>query len=800
MENIDNNQQEETLQFRELLYRCLAKWYWFAFSLFICLSLGALYILRTAPSYHSSAEVQIKTDSKGRSIANDVVDFGNMGMFTSRTSVYNEMRAFQSPDIMGEVIDRLKLYMNYSVDGIFHPTTLYGTSLPMTAELLDVEDNASVEFVITPGKDSLFIVSGFVVKGEKVSKSVAGRFRDTLQTPAGRLVIAPNGTYHTRGYNKSVNVFKGSKRKTTSGYLSKLQVGMSDKNSDVITLGINDVSTQRAQDILSSLIGVYNEVWVQDKNQIANSTSIFINERLQVIEGELAGVDSDISAFKSENMIPNVEAAATMYMNQSTVINQQLQDLGNQLYMARYIKNYLTNEGARNQPLPAGMGINNSSIESRIVSYNEKLIQRNNLVANSGESNVLVKDMDQTLASMRSAISQSIDNEILALNTQYNNLQGAARQNTARIAANPNQAKQLLSVERQQSVKQSLYLYLLQKREENELSQAFTAYNTRIIKHPITSVLPVAPQKPRIMLLAFLLGLIIPFGIIYLVIVSDNKVRSRKDLKELSLPFAGEIPLDGKFRRFIGGFKKNDTMGNPIVVKEGSRNVINEAFRVMRTNIEFMIQDPEKNVISVTSYNPGSGKSFIVSNLAVCLAIKDKRVVVVDGDLRHGSQSKLAGNPEKGLSDYLAKKVTDINEVIYPSAEHKTLSVLPIGTVPPNPAELIASDRFVKLIEELKTRYDYVLIDCPPIDIVTDAKIINRCVDRTLFVVRAGLFEKGMLYELESLYKNAEYKNLCYILNGTTTGEGYYGRYGTYGRYGHYGYGNAYGSYYSNDK
>ena len=320
-------------------------------------------------------------------------------------------------------------------------------------------------------------------------------------------------------------------------------MNLSDKNADIIALSIKDVSTQRAQDILNTLIAVYNENWVRDKNQIANSTSVFINDRLRVIEGELAGVDSDISAYKSENMIPDVGAAATMYMQQSTVLNQQLQDVSNQLYMARYIKDYIGKENNRNQPLPANMGLSSQTIESGIAEYNSKILQRNNLVANSGEENVLVKDLDQALASMRGSISRSIDNEILALNTKYENLQGTARQNTARIAANPNQAKRLLSVERQQTVKQALYLFLLQKREENELSQAFTAYNTRIIKHPISGIFPVSPQSMKIMMMAFLLGLMIPAGIIYLLMVTDTKVRSRRDLKGVSVPFAGEIPL-----------------------------------------------------------------------------------------------------------------------------------------------------------------------------------------------------------------------------------------------------------------
>ncbi len=767
MDNFENNaplQQEEAFPVRELFFRCLSKWPWFVVSLGICLLAGLYKIIKTEPVYHTSAEVQIKSDSKGRSIS-DQNDFSNMGMFTLRSNVNNELRAFQSPDLMSEVVERLNLDVNYYVIGRKRQYTYYGTSLPIVAKFIE-PSKSGTSFVVQLLKDSTTVrLKDFTSVSEKLKAgAVEGSYGDTLSTPVGEVVILPNPTYMGAPvFGNEVVVRKGSVRGATGSYLSRLQVGLSDKQADVISLGINDVSTQRGQDVLSTLISVYNKKWVQDKNQLANATSDFINDRLKVIEAELAGVDSDISAFKSEQ-------------------NQQMQDLSNQLYMARYIKSTLGNSG--NQPLPANMGISNAAIESSIAAYNSKLIERNNLVDNSGENNVLVKDMDKALATMRGAISQSIDNEILNLNTQYGNLQAQSRQNTARIAANPNQAKQLLSVERQQSVKQSLYLYLLQKREENELSQAFTAYNTRIIKLPVSGSSPVAPRKMMIMLIAFLLGLLIPLGVIYLMMVADTKVRSKNDVKNLSLPYLGEIPLASKKKTIFNRFKRTAVADNTVVVRPGSRNVTNEAFRVMRTNLEFMTKEAGSNVLAFTSFNPGSGKSFLSMNLGVCLAIKGNRVLLIDGDLRHGSLSAFVGSPEKGLSDFLAKKTGDLSEIIVHHQEYGSLDVIPIGTVPPNPAELVADPLFGKMVSSLKQKYDYVIIDCPPIDIVTDARIINQYVDRTIFVVRAGLLDKAQLPELENLYKGGDYKNLCFVLNGTTKESGYYGHYGHYGYYG----------------
>lgn len=784
------SQEEETVQLRELLGRCLSRWYWFVASAVLCLAVAALYVMRSSPTYSTSAEIQIKSDSKGSSMPGDIGDFGDMGLFSVKSNVNNELRAFQSPDLMGEVVSRLRLDMSYTEEAFFRPAVLYGTTLPFTADLLDVEENVSAGFTLKAGDDGAVTLSDFVLKGDKVSGSpVSGALSDTLATPVGRVLITKADGVSAAMPTRPVSVRKSGARAVTQAYLDRLQVSLSDKNADVIALSIKDASTQRARDVLNTLIAVYNENWVRDKNQIANSTSVFINDRLRVIESELAGVDSDISAYKSENMIPDVGAAATMYMEQSTVLNQQLQDVSNQLYMARYIKEYIGKEANRNQPLPANMGLSSQNIETAIGEYNTKLLQRNSLVANSGEENVLVKDLDQALASMRGAISRSIDNEILALDTRYDNLQGTAKQNTARIAANPNQAKRLLSVERQQTVKQALYLFLLQKREENELSQAFTAYNTRIIKHPISGMLPVAPQTARIMLVALLLGLMIPAGVIYLQLATDTKVRGRRDLKGLAAPFAGEIPMTGsKGSRSSKG-------GAGIVVRQGSRDVVNEAFRVLRTNLEFMMPDPGRNVVAVTSFNPGSGKSFVSANLAVCLAVKGKRVLAIDGDLRRGSLSAYVGSPKTGSSAYLAGQTQDIHSLIVHSKDADGLDILPVGSIPPNPAELVAGKRFAEMIGLLRSEYDIVIIDCPPVDIVTDARIINSCVDRTIFIVRAGLLEKSMLRELDVLYQGGEYHNICCVLNGTSSGDGYYGNYGRYGSY----YGGRSSSYYTSD-
>ena len=810
MENNNNNtqnQQEESVQLMDLLYKCLSKWYWFVISAALCLALAVFYVLKTPPVYTRSAEIQIKTNSRGQSISTDA-EISQLGLFNTNTNVYNEIKAFGAKSLMQEVVKRLNLDMNYITDGRFHDNVLYGRSLPFTAAIIDVPDQAVMSFDLDVKEDGAFTLSNFTLQNEPVERGakVSGAFADTLATPIGNIVVTPTVNYVAMNY-PTVHVKRSSYRSATNRYSSELSVNLSDKMSQVIQLTLNEISIQRAEDILDMVVSVYNENWVADKNQIAVSTSMFINERLGVIEEELTNVDSDISNYKSQNLIPDVKAASSMYMSQSNAINEQIQGLNNELYMTRYIRESLTDDANKNKVLPANSGISSANIESQISDYNDKLLRRNDLVANSSESNPLVVELDNSLNSLRQAIISSVDNQELALSNQISSLTRTERQATARIAANPTQTKYLLSVERQQSVKEALYLYLLQKCEENELSQAFTAYNTRIIDPPTGSMSPTAPRKSMIYLLALLLGLCIPLAALYLMEVLNTRVRGKKDIKDVVLPFAGEIPLTEEGmksnKRYLRALKmqKQVEPKREILVKTGSRDTINEAFRVLRTNIEFMMKNKDANVAAVTSFNPGSGKSFISMNLAVSLAIKGRKVLVVDCDLRHASLSTYVDSPHKGISNYLSGQTDDIDSLICAVSGYDNLFVLPVGVIPPNPTELVADERFKQLIARLKGEYDYVFLDCPPIEIVADTQIIDQYADRTLFVIRAGLCERSMLSELNSLYEENKYNNLALILNGTEISKsGYFGnKYGYhYGHYGHYGYG--YSSYAHDDK
>lgn len=793
----ENNSGSVSLS--DIFFMTLHHWPYILLSVFICVGAAYFHLLRTPNVYSRSAEVMIKNDRKGQSTGGE--EFARLGLVQSNTNIQNEITNFKAKDLTEEVVKRLGLDISYYHSGTFHDVVAYGYDLPVKVEIADYPEQGSFSMNLEVSKSGAVTISDLKGSGkDKFKKSFTGKLNDSIPTPLGKIIATPTSTYH-KGQTVSLIIQKLPLRAATDSYNGRLSVSMSNEKSTVLTLTFADQSPQRADDFLSTLISVYNENWIRDKNMIAVSTSNFINERLGVIEGELGNVDSDISSYKSANLIPNVDAAASMYMSQDQQTKQKIFDVNNQLSMARYVRSYLTSDGTNDQLLPANTGLQNSNVSSLISEYNSRLLQRNNLVTKSSEKNPLVIQLDEQLNAQRSAIIRTIDNEITALNTQLKSLQGMEAQTMSNIASNPTQAKNLLSTERQQKVKESLYLFLLQKREENELSQAFTAYNTRIVNRPGPSGIPPTPNRRNILAMAFLIGLAIPFGVTFIKETNNTKIRGRKDIEHLTVPFVGEIPED---RSIALATKRGER--KTLVVKEGARDVINEAFRVVRTNVEFMKSGTDgAEVIAMTSFNPGSGKSFISVNLGATIALKCKKVLIIDGDMRHGSTSSYVGSPSEGLSNYLSTPGTDIMNLIVPDAAAPGLYILPIGPVPPNPTELLESKRFAEMISTLRPHFDYILIDCPPIEIVADTQIINSHVDRTIFIIRAGLLEREMLPELEAIYNEKKYRNIALILNGTALQTHKYGyshgyRYGYGYGYGGYGYGYGYGYYGKKEK
>lgn len=769
---------DDFIRIQDLWSMFVPKWYWFAISLFITLTIAVLYLLSTPPIYTRTAAILVKDNSKSSSSTSAMNDFSDLGIFKSNTNINNELLTLKSPTLMTEVVNRLGLNETFTIRKGLKNVDLYKVS-PVTITFCD-KIEVPLSFTIKFSSKEAFAISELEISGEDIGETLSAQMGDSIQTSAGIMIVSPTQEFTDAFIGTSIRYVRGSVRAAVDTYSNALVAELGNEDATIINLSINDTSIRKAEDILNTLIEVYNENWIRDKNQIAVSTSQFISDRLGVIESELGHVDENISSYKSEHLLPDVQAASSLYMAQSAENNKELSTLNNQLSTAQYIRREL-NTKQLDQTLPANSGIVSANIETQISEYNNLVLDRNRLIANSSEKNPLVKNMASSLQSMQRTIIQSVDNLIVSLNTQIRSLRRQEEATTNRLASNPNQAKYLLSVERQQKVKEELYLYLLQKREENELSQAFTAYNTRLITAPRGSMFPTAPRKMNILLVAFAVGLLVPAVGIFMKENMNTKVRGRKDLENLSIPFIGEIPQYSGTKKKWWEFKHRKRQDMKIiVVNEGNRNIINEAFRVLRSNMDFMAsKDNNQHVFVLTSFNPGSGKSFLAINIAISFAIKKKKILVIDGDLRHRTVSSYVDSPNKGLSDYLNNQIEDWKEIIVSYKGYTNLHILPIGTIPPNPTELLEDSKLSMLIEALRPEYDYIFIDCPPVDIVADAQIIEKWADRTIFVVRSGLLDRSMLSELENMYTGKRFKNLSMILNGTESTGGRYGyRYG----------------------
>lgn len=787
--NVNNRNrmmEEETgVDFKDLFVIYLSKWKWVLLSVLVCMSVAFGYLITTPPTYQKVTSILVKQDHYGNSLAGSVAqNLSDFGLVQTNMNLLNEKFIVESPDVIYEVIKRLHLNDKYTHHDMFRDEVLYGSNLPVTISFVDLEDNCTASLVMVQHDEEQVLLKDFKKNSEMWTDEIWVVLEDTASTPLGRIQVKKNTAYKGDLSEEPIFVSHQGAFSVIGEFGGKLKVQEKDKLSTVADFMYTDQNIDRAVDILHCIVDVYTEFWMRDKNEITFKTTEFIEERLKLIEEDLGELDDAIASYKSSQEMPDVAATASMDLHMSAEVEKKLQDLNNQLPVAKFLLNYVNTSS--DKLLPSNVGVSDHAIQQQVAEYNKLCLSRSRLVENSSENSPLVKDLDSQMAAMRSAIVSSLNNYIATLGLQLQSVEANKRKIKSRISSNPKQAGHLLSTERQQMVKQNLYLFLLQKKEENEISQTFVPYNMRVIMEPEFggSDAPIAPKKNKILLGALALGLLIPLGVLFLILSLNTKVRGRKDLETLSAPFVGEIPQVGGQKKFslISRLTKQDIAPLGIVVKPQTRDVVNEAFRVVRTNVDFMMNQ-QNRVIMVTSANVNSGKTFVTSNLASSFGLKDEKVIVIDLDLRKRTLSKtFECMGDKGVVTYLSGKTDSLHGLI----EHKNVDVLPAGTIPPNPAELLASKRLDTLIEELRKEYDYIFIDCPPVEIVTDADIIKQWVDMTLFVVRANLLEKSLLPDIERYYQEKRFNQLSIVLNGTDA----VGRYGY--KYGyHRGYGNG---------
>jgi capsular exopolysaccharide synthesis family protein len=764
----------------DFLHLLLKNWYWFLISITICLAAATFYIKKTPKTYVRTATILVKDTRKGGN--SDLMAFSDVAGVNTRKSVDNELIILKSNKLRHDVARRLRLDINYSDKVGLRPRNLYGIS-PVAMSIVNDNETDSFAFTLTIGADSTVSLTDFVGMGVNetaATSTIKAHLRDTISTPIGSIIINPTLYYNKNEIGHVIHVSKSSIAAAAS--LASVNVALADKNSSIIAISKMDSNPRRAEDVINMLITCYEDDAKTDKKRISEATAEFISDRLALISSELGDVDEDVASFKQSHQMVSLESEAARNMSESDRFRMEGLQLENQIRMSNFIKDYLLDPTHTNDLIPAAVAVSDAATNANIANYNETLIRRDKLLANSSTSNPMIQEIDSQLSAIRRSIIASIDNQIATLNIQLDNIRTQQNRAASRVSAIPRQEKQIQSITRQQKIKEELYLYLLNKREENEIALNVVEGNARIIDPAYGSGAPVAPQISTILLAALLLGLAIPMVILYVIEILNTTIRGRKDLEDnLSIPFLGEVPLH------------KGAMDRGIVVRDHSTDPVSEAMRIIRSNMAFMkAQSSNLQTIMITSSNPHAGKTFISSNLAMSLALTNKRVILIDFDLRRRTLSKEFGqrHNRKGLSSYLAGTFTELNDIIFNSDMNANLDIIYAGPQPPNPAEMLMSEKLDKMMEELKTRYDYVIIDAVPSMMIADAQIINRLAELTIYVVREGLLDRRQLPDIERLYTSGKFNNMSIILNGASSNNGYGYRHGYGYQYG-YGYGHS---------
>ena len=773
--NPSSRKNDTGINLVDLLAYFASKWKWFLLSVLVCGGIAWYHYARSPLVYFRSATVIIK-DPSNKTSTTGLDRFDNI---INKVNVANEILQFRSKKLMREVLQRLHADISYQLEDGLRSNELYNQS-PVLLSFPDALPEQHFAFTVTLKDKKSLVLSDFT--GIDVKSDFTVEMYDTVTLSRGmRVVATPTNYYNDSWTGTPIRVAKLPMESMVNYYKSALGIQQEEEESSILTLALKDGSAARAEDILNTLINVYNEEAIKDKNQVAVNTADFINDRLIIIENELGGVESELETFKQRNQIVDIASSAGMYMSESQKYNTDALELETQLRLANFIKDYLTDPAKETDLIPSNTGIGDMNIESQINLYNTAKLKRDHLIDDSSANNPVVLELNNSLRAMKQNIIRAVDNMIVSLNVQRSDAQSREMRAQNRITSIPTKERKMLSIERQQKVKEALYLFLLNKREENALSQAMADNNARVIDGAEGSNSPISPNRNRILLLGLLVGLAIPslacLGILFL----DTRVHSRKDVEGIvSVPYLGEIPQDKE------AGKLNEQESPFLLAKEQRDSTVSEAFRILRTNMAFMARkDLPQQVIIFTSLNEGAGKTFISKNLGMSLVLAKKKVILIDMDIRRGTLSRQFHLKKIGLTNYLADNTLLAEDII----QHQDgFDIIAAGAIAPNPAELLMDERLDNLVTALRRRYDYIVVDSVPVGIIADATISNRIADLTIFVARAGRLDRRQLPEIEQLYKENKLRNMALVLNGADL----HRRYGYYGYYGYsykYGYG-----------
>ena len=779
-----------------MLFKYLIHWPWFVGAVIVCLISAYIYLYVATPVYNISATVLIKDDKKGGS-SNNVAgldELGLSGLITSSQSIDNEIEVLRSKTLVKEVVNYLNLYVTYQDDDQIPSKELYKTSpvqvnmTPQEAEKLKTK--VVIEMVLHP-QGSLDV--NVKMEDKEIQKHFE-KLPAILPTNQGTLSFFQTTDSISSKKNEEVGSPVQDMRHITATisqpmnvarrYCENLSIEPTSKTTSVVTVSLKNSSLQRGQDFINQLLEMYNRNTNNDKNEIAQKTAEFIDERIGIISKELGSTEADLETFKRDAGITDLSSDAQIALTGNAEYEKKQVENRTQISLVEDLKKYLGHN--EYEILPSNVGLKDITLAAQIDRYNEMLIERKRLLRTSTENNPAIINLDTSIRATKANVQATLEGTLQGLFITKADLDREAKRYMRRISDAPGQERQYVSIARQQEIKAGLYLMLLQKREENAIMLAATANNAKIIDDAIADVIPVSPKRSIIYLAALCLGIAIPVVVIYMIDLTKFKIEGRADVEKLtSVPIAGDIPLTDE---------KNTKEGS-IAVFENQNNLMSETFRNIRTNIQFMLQN-NKKVILVTSTVSGEGKSFTSANLAISLSLLGKKVVIVGLDIRKPGLNKVfnLSSKEKGITQYLANPEMDLMSLVQLSDVNRNLYILPGGTVPPNPTELLARDGLDKAIEILKKNFDYVILDTAPIGMVTDTLLIGRVADLSAYVCRADYTHKAEYTLINELFHEQKLPNLCTIINGVDLKKRKYGYYYGYGKYGkHYGYGKRYG-------
>lgn len=795
---MQENQEEESFNIYEIIFKYLVYWPWFVVSVVVCLIVAFIYMRYQTPVYNISSAVLIKEQdprTKAMNAANGALGaLQDMGGFSMTSSFDNEVEILKSRTLISKVVAELGLYISTSERRFLgYNTPLYRTS-PVNVFLTPEEAEklyGTVKLDMTYTKDGKLSVKAKYFSEDNEEHEVEKAFESlpaVFPTPAGVFSFSKNDSVPALEKDVDLVTYISSPTATAIAYANNMEVSPTSKTTTIATISVKNASKRRGVDFINSLVANYNQDANDEKNEVARKSAEFIEDRLAIINSELGSTESELAEFKQRSGLTDLTTDAKIALEESTKYEQQKIQNATQISLVEFLQNYINNPANDNEVIPANVGLQDANLTSVIDQYNNMIIERKRLLRTSSENNPAVINMNTGIEAMKKSVHTTVQSVLKGLQIAKADLDRQAKRLENRISDAPQQEKEFLTISRQQEIKATLYIMLLQKREENAITLAATANNGRIIEKPLPDKYPVSPKKPIIALAALIIGLGIPVGFVYLRDLLKYKIETRADVEKITdVPIIAELPISAKPEH------------GSIVVRENHNNIMEEMFRGLRTNLLFMLGKDQK-VILFSSTQPGEGKSFVAGNTAVSLAFLGKKVIVVGMDIRKPGLNKVfnLSRRAEGITNYLSDpEHVNLFDMIQKSDISKNLDILPGGPVPPNPTELVARDVLYNAIKQLKEKYDYVILDTAPIGMVTDTAIIGRVADMCVYVCRADVTPKAGYEFINVLKREHKFSKLATVINGIdmskrkhSYGYGYGKKYG-YGK--GYGYGYGYG-------